>query len=101
MSLHEVAADGGTLLELTNEREVPRDVVYASVTAREVVRVEVRVDDDLVDVVWVGAGGSHSWWTNGGGKLFPPDRFPNGLPPGSTLRVHSNGEAAFRIDWYD
>lgn len=101
MSLHECGDSGDTLLEFKNDSDRPRDVVYASVTAREIVKCEILVDEELIDVVYIGAGGSHSWWTNGGGKLFPPDKFPQGLPPGSRLVVRANGCAAFRIDWYD
>jgi hypothetical protein len=84
-----------------NTSEKPWDVVYASVTAPGIVLCEISVDYALIEAVYVGAGGSHSWWTNGGGKLFPPDVLPNGLPPGCTLTVRVSGAAAFRIDWYD
>jgi hypothetical protein len=84
-----------------NDSRKPWDVVYASVTAPDIVLCQVFVDNELIEAVYVGAGGSHSWWTNGGGKFFPPDVLPNGLPPGSTLGVSVSGPAAFRIDWYD
>jgi hypothetical protein len=75
------------------------DVVYASVTAPEITRVEVKIDDNLLDVVYVGGGGSHSWWTNGGGKLIPSDRYPHGIPPNSTLTITSEKVAAIRVDF--
>jgi len=98
MTLH---IGNGILVDVKNTTQSFWDVVYASITAPQVVECRVYVDDDLLDIVYAGAGGSHSWWTNGGGKLFPPDRYPQGLPPGSTLRVEVSAEAAFRIDWYD
>lgn len=91
----------GTILEVKNTSEYYWDVLYASITARVVIECKVFVDEDMIDLVYAGAGGSHSWWTNGGGKLFPPDIYPQGLPPGKTLRVEVSTEAAFRIDWYD
>ena len=87
----------GLIYELVNDRKVARDVVYASLTAPTVVRCEVWIDDKLWDVVYAGAGGSHSWWTMAGGKLLPPP----GLLPGQRLRIIVNNFAAFRIDWHD
>jgi hypothetical protein len=77
------------------------DVLYASVTASHVVKCEVFIDDDLIDCVWAGGGGSHSWWGYGGiGKLVPPDRYPNGIPAGKTLKLICSADAALRVDFY-
>lgn len=89
------------LLDYTNDTGKPRDCVYASVTAPTVVRVEIEIDGALVEVVYAGNGGTHSWWTEAGGKLFPADSYPNGLPNGSRLIVRADNIAAFRIDWFD
>lgn len=97
MSVHEAAA-GSVIYERKNEKDAALDVLYASITAPAVVRCEVRIDEDIVDVVYAGAGGSHSWWAQAGGKLIP---IPNGLAPGKTLRILVSGPAAFRIDWYE
>lgn len=91
----------GQRLAWHNETNQPVDVLYASVTAKSVVECKVYINDDLIDCVWAGNGGSHSWWGYGGiGKLIPPDRFPHGIPPGSTLRMNCSGEAAMRVDFY-
>jgi hypothetical protein len=91
----------GELFEYRNTSNSPLDVIYASVTALEVARFEISVDDEIIDVVYAGNGGSHSWWSQGGGKLIPSKYFPNGLPPNSTLRIRSNKKtAAIRVDWY-
>jgi hypothetical protein len=99
MSIYEVGVAGGTLVDVANNKGKFRDVVYASVTAPVVARIEVYIGTVLVDVVYVGGGASHSWWTMGGGKLIPPDRFPNGVPHGSNLKITSTGAAVCRIDW--
>lgn len=89
--------DGGKLVDLTVAGEVTRDCRYASLTAPELVRCEVWVDGRLHDVVYAGAGGSHSWWTYGGGKLLPQQ----GLRPGQRLEILVDGPAALRVDWDD
>lgn len=89
------------LVEITNDRPLPRDVSYASITAPHVVRCEISIDDAIVETVFAGAGGSHSWWTPAGGKFFPPDVAPAGLAPNETLRVHVDGPCALRIDWVE
>ena len=98
MSLYRTKA-AGEILRVKNTSEEPWDVVYASLTAPELVCLELFIDDVLVEVVYAGAGGSHSWWTQGGGKFIPQD-YPNGLPPGSTLSAKVSGAAALRVDWY-
>lgn len=85
----------GVVLDITNESKAYRDVVYASVTAPKLCYVEIAVDGEVHDGVWVGPGASHSWWTNAGGKVLPT----NGLPPGSRLVITSTGACAFRYDW--
>jgi hypothetical protein len=87
----------GVLYEYTHEEKEPRDVTFASVTAKEVERVAVLIDDKPWDVVYAGNGGSHSWWSQAGGKLLPPE----GLQRGQTLRIESDGPVAFRLDWQD
>jgi hypothetical protein len=81
--------------EYRNDGEVAVQPEYACITARKVIECLVTVDDNEVDIVYAGGGGSHSWWTAAGGRLL---RFP--LAPGQTLRVAADGEGAFRIDWY-
>lgn len=95
-TLHEAAGEG-VLVEITNDGEGYMDVLYASVTAPEIVRIEVYVGDDLHDVVYAGAGGSHSWWMNAGGKLLDH----NGLDPGQTLTITTSGKCALRLDWVE
>lgn len=85
----------GTLVEITNDTDGHVDVNYASVTAPDIVCVEVFIDDRPQDCVYVGAGGSHSWWAQAGGKLLPH----NGLAPGETLKITTTGRCALRIDW--
>jgi hypothetical protein len=80
-----------------NDGDSPRDVGYASLTAPTVIRCEVRIDGELWDAVYAGAGGSHSWWTSAGGKLLPHQ----GLLPGQELQVTTDGPAAFRVDWLE
>jgi hypothetical protein len=91
----------GLIYEYTNTGAAPRNVRYASITAPGVVRCEVSVNSEVIEIVFAGQGGSHSWWQQAGGPLLPPDRFPNGLPPNSTLQIWSSGPAALRVDWYD
>lgn len=95
--IYETGDEGGVLLEYTHTGERNRDTQSASLTARGVVRCEVRVDNELIDVVYAGQGGSHTWWTMGGNKLLPI----HGLFPGQTLKVTADGRAAFRIEWMD
>ena len=87
------------LVDYTHEKRIPRDVSYASLTAPQVVRCDVEVDGQVVDTVWAGAGGSHSWWTPAGGKFLPPDVAPSGLAKGQRLRVIVSGPCALRLDW--
>lgn len=95
--IYEIGEGGGVLVEYTHEGERNRDTQCASLTARGVVRCEVWVDTELIDVVYAGQGGSHTWWTMGGNKLLPV----HGLFPGQTLKVTADGPAALRIDWMD
>jgi hypothetical protein len=85
----------GTVLELVNDTGKHCDANYASVTAPELCYVEISIDDEVVDGVYVGPGSSHSWWTQAGGKLLDH----NGLNPDQTLKVIADGPCAFRIDW--
>ena len=84
----------GVIYEFTNDSELTADVDYASITAPAVVRCNVAIDGKIIETVFAGAGGSHSWWTAAGGKLLR-----HGLTPGSRLTVEVSGHAAFRIDW--
>jgi P pilus assembly chaperone PapD len=85
----------GRVLKVKNTTKVHMDVNYASVTAPELVYVEVKIGEEVIDGVWVAPGSSHSWWTAAGGKLLDH----NGLDPGQTLEITSTGPCAFRIDW--
>lgn len=71
------------------------DVMYASVTAPEIVHLRIFIDDELWESVYAGNGGSHSWWQNAGGKLLNH----TGLDPGQTLRIECDGPCAVRLDW--
>lgn len=71
---------------------VPQHINYASVTAPGIVRVEVRVSGKIVDVVYAGNGGSHSWWASGGGPLC------EALGAEDVLEVFASGKCAFRFD---
>lgn len=93
--LYETAGPG-TLLDYRNKTDASQDINYASLTAPGVVRCEVRVDDDLIDVVYAGAGASHSWWAGAQGKLLPA----SGLLPGQHLQIIVDGPAALRIEWF-
>ena len=84
----------GLVYRYRNDTPHPLQCEYACVTAPEVIRCDVLVNGRAVDVVYAGAGGSHSWWTNAGGRLLPSP-----LQPGETLDVHLSGPGAFRIDW--
>jgi len=86
---------GGLLLDLVNARDAPCDCVAASLTAPGLVRCVVTLDGTPHDVVFAGAGGSHTWWTQGGNKLLPNE----GLKPGQRLTIAVDGPAALRIDW--
>ena len=85
---------GGIVWDFTNTGETAREIRYASLTAPNVVRCDVRLDDTLVDVVYAGAGGSHSWWGAGNGPLIPDGT----LRPGQRVVVTVDGPAAFRVD---
>src|SRR5262245_12724577 len=90
--------DGGIVVERKNE--IPKtylDANYASITAPDICHVTVLIDEKPFDGVFVGAGSSHSWWTQAGGKLLPR----NGLAYGQTLKIVSSGPCALRIDWND
>jgi hypothetical protein len=88
------------LVDHVNENDQAQDTLYASLTAPGVVACEVRVDDVLVDLVYAGNGGSHSWWAQAGGKFFPPSvGHGGGLVPGARLIVRVSGPCALRIDW--
>jgi len=93
--VYEIGAYGGTLLEVTNAGKQHVDIGYASLTAPDIVRAEVWINDRLHDVVYAGGGGSHSWWTQAGGKLLDH----NGLSPGETLKIITDGACALRVDW--
>lgn len=89
------ADKAGVVLKHKNTSKVHEDVTYASVTAPELVFVEVRLGGKVHDGVHVGPGSSHSWWAPAGGKLLDH----NGLDPGETLEIISTGPCALRIDW--
>jgi hypothetical protein len=90
---------GGNRFEFKNEGETFREVAYVSVTAADITKFVVRIDETLIDIVYAGAGGSHSWWEASGGKLMPFDKFPNRIPPGSTLAIEADkNDAAIRVD---
>jgi len=83
---------GDLLFELTAERD-NQEVLYASVTAPSIVRCEVYLNDEIYDIVYAGAGGSHSWWAGAAAPLCRP------LTKGDKIRVKVSGPAAFRIDF--
>lgn len=87
----------GVVVKLRNTGKLHRDVNYASLTAPELVYVEIRLNRKVHDGLWIGAGSTHSWWTGAGGKLLDH----NGLNPGETLEITSTGPCALRIDWFD
>jgi hypothetical protein len=87
----------GVVLDVTNEGTGYLDAVYASVTAPGLTYVEIAVDGEVHDGVYVGPGSSHSWWTNAGGKLFPA----SGIKPGSRAVITAEGPVALRIDWIE
>jgi hypothetical protein len=92
----ETGESGGVIYEYTNDTEGPVQCEYACVTAPKVRRCVVKIDGRVVDIVFAGAGGSHSWWTAAGGRILPRTLFP-----GSKLTVTLDGKGAFRIDWYE
>jgi hypothetical protein len=51
---------GGNRFEFKNEGETFREVAYVSVTAADITKFVVRIDETLIDIVYAGAGGSHS-----------------------------------------
>ncbi len=85
----------GGVLEIVNDEEVVREPRYACVTAPKIIACHVSVDGTLVDKVYAGNGGSHSWWKEAGGGLL---KYP--LKQGQALKIEFSGECAFRIDWY-
>ena len=87
---------GGLVYEYTNQLETSVDIEYASFTAPIVTKCIITIDNNVVDTVWAGAGGSHSWWHLAGGRLL---RYP--LKPKQTLKVVLSGIGAFRISWYE
>lgn len=92
--LYEIAT-GGVLLDHVNKTELSQDTSYASLTAPKVVRCVVTIDDEVIETVFAGAGGSHSWWTGAGGKLLPAQ----GLRPRERLVITVDGPAALRVEW--
>lgn len=86
----------GIVYEYTNTTDAPVQPEYACITAPEVIECVIAIDDEPVDIVYAGNGGSHSWWTAAGGRLMARP-----LQPGSVLTVQLSGPGAFRIDWYD
>ena len=91
-----IVTDGpGEVISVTNDTALYMDVLYASVTAPTVTKIEVYLGERLHEVVFAGNGGSHSWWLNAGGKLLDH----NGLDPGQTMRIVSDGPCALRLDW--
>jgi hypothetical protein len=91
----EISGMGGEVYRYKNDTEAPVQCEYACVTAPKVIRCEVAIDRKIVDIVYAGNGGSHSWWTPAGGRLLCRT-----LQPGETLTVSLSGRGAFRIDWY-
>lgn len=89
------AEKSGVVLDKRNDSDVHIDVNYASVTAPELIYLEIEVDGEVFDGVHVGPGSSHSWWTTAGGKFLPA----SGLKPGSRLIVKATGRCALRLDW--
>lgn len=84
------------LLDYVHRVDDYRDANYASVTAPQLTYVEVRLDEQVLDGVWVGPGSSHSWWTQAGGKLLK-----RGMKRGQRLLIRATNGAALRIDWDD
>ena len=70
--------------------------MFSCFTAKVVTECVIKVDEHIVDGIFAGAGGSHSWWFNAGGGLL---RY--GLKPGQEIVVEivEGGPAWFRIDW--
>lgn len=86
----------GTVLDYVHEADEFRDATYASVTAEKIAYVEVRLNGQVLDGVWIGPGASHSWWTQAGGKILK-----RGMIKGQKLMITSTGPVALRIDWDD
>jgi len=102
MSAHLIDPQNPYLFE--NKADMILDVVYASLTScepRALVQffIERKGKRHLFELVYIGNGASHSWWTASGGKFFPPE-FPHGLEPGDILIIETTAPVAFRIDWY-
>jgi hypothetical protein len=87
---------GQTIYIYKNDTEHVQHAEYAHITAPGIIQCDVLVDELLVDRVWAGAGGSHSWWTGAGGRFLP-----SGLQPGQTVTVTLSGPGALRLDWYE
>ena len=88
-----IAALGGTAWDYTNTTSVTQEIVYASLTAPAVVRCAITLNGTIVETVFAGAGGSHSWWRgSSSGLLAGP------LQPGDRVVVTVNGPSAFRAD---
>jgi len=102
MTAHRISPEDPFIFENNTTRIF--DVVYASLTscAPEAL-VEFYIDRagkrHLFELVYIGCGASHSWWTASGGKFFPPE-FPHGLEPRDILIITTTAPVAFRIDWY-
>jgi len=82
---------GGTAWDYTNQSSASQEVVYASLTAPAVVKATVTLNGATVDIVYAGAGGTHSWWRGSSGGLLPMP-----LAPGDRVVVSVSGPCAFR-----
>ena len=96
IQVYETGVGGGILLTRKNDTGKMLDTSYASFTAPVVVKCVVKIDGQIIDTIYAGAGGSHSWWTAAQGKLLP-----HGLKPDETLVITADGPAALRVDWLD
>jgi hypothetical protein len=83
--------EGGVLCEVVSEKD-NQEVIYACITAPGIVRCEVFLDNVLIDVVFAGVGGSHSWWAGASAPLVKP------MQKGQKLKVVVSGPSAFRVD---
>ena len=90
-----VISPGGGVYEAINNGDAVCECRYACLTAPKIVKAVVSVDGTVLDTVFAGNGGSHSWWQPAGGGLL---KHP--LKIGQTLRIEFSDECAFRIDWY-
>jgi hypothetical protein len=87
--------EAGTVLDVLNDTGIHQDINYACVTAPQMTYVEIAIDGEPFDGVFVGPGSSHSWWTQAGGKILDH----NGLDPDQRLTITADGPVALRIDW--